>query len=136
MNEYIKNVLANFKDVLKNHYTDFKGTVTRNQFWQFILCIVICYLIAALISMPLKAIGAILAILITLGSMIPCIAITVRRVRDSGFDYRFGFFSILLYAYALLTIVPAKILLSLFSLINFVAFVMLIIFCALPSKQD
>ncbi len=136
MYEYIKNVLNNFVDALKNHYTDFSGTATRTQFWRFILCLLVCYLAAALISIQSKTIGIMLALIITLGSMIPCIAITVRRVRDSGFDYRLGFFSIILYIYAMINIIPTNLLFALLGLVNFVAFVMLLIFCALPSKQD
>lgn len=136
MNEHIKNALNNFTDILKNHYVDFKGTATRTQFWWFILCLFVCYLIVAFISLPLKVIGYILMVLLTLGTMVPCIALTVRRVRDAGFDYRLGFFSILLYIYAVISIMPNNLLFALFSLANFVALAMLIIFCVLPTKQD
>ncbi len=136
MNEYVKNVLNNFTDILKNHYKDFNGTATRKQFWWFILCLLVCYLLTAFISLPLKVIGYTLTTLLTLGTIVPCVALTVRRVRDAGFDYRLGFCAILLYIYALISVMPANLLFALFGLVNFVALVILIIFCSLPTKQD
>ena len=127
--EYIKNILNNCKDVFRNHYADFQGTATRSQFWGFILCIFVCFII-------LRSIASILALLLFLGAITPCIAITVRRIRNAGIDYRVGFLISLLYIFGMLNMLSAKVLMLVVNLFNFVALIALVILCVLPSKKQ
>lgn len=139
-----KLVFKNFVDVLKNHYTDFKGKANISQFWMFILCLFICYLIMGLAYIPSKTVGIIFRVLLTIATITPCIAITVRRVRDAGFDHRLGFLSAIIYIFVLLCMLPdgilnngfVKVLMAFLNLANFVSVIALIVFCVLPSKQD
>ena len=125
--KYCVFTLKNFIDVLKNHYIYFKGTATRSQFWCFIAAIFICFLV-------LKMVAGFLALLLLLGTMVPCIAITVRRMRNAGIDYRLGFIPVLFYIFAIVNMVSPKVLMVILNLVNFVALIALIIFCVLPSK--
>ena len=129
MKEHIIYFFKNFIDIIKNHYLDFKGMATRKQFWYFILGVFICCLVLHLIS-------NILTLLFILGTMIPCVAITVRRLKDADFDPRLGFISILFYIYALFNMLPIKLLMAILSIINIIAIITLVIFCVLPTKEQ
>jgi uncharacterized membrane protein YhaH (DUF805 family) len=126
-----------FIDVFKKHYRDFDGVATRSQFWWFVLGMFVCSFIFGLIA-------KILVILFTLATMVPCVAITVRRIRDTGIDYRLGFLSALFYVSIILNLLPKsvlefgpiRILMALLSLVLFVSFVALLVFCVIPSKQQ
>ena len=147
MNKYLMDLKVNLKNVInifRNQYADFNGRTARDQFWYFVLAIFLCYLIISILSIPSKTIGLILSLLFTLATVVPCVAIIVRRVRDAGIFYKLGFLSILLYAHVLLNMMPAsylnigiiKVFMALLYLVNFVAFIALFIFCVLPSKED
>ena len=137
ISKYFIFTLKNFADVFKKHYCDFNGTATRSQFWWFVLGMFVCSLILGLIA-------KILVLLFTLATMVPCVAITVRRIRDVGIDYRLGFLSALFYVSTILNLLPQSVLdfalirifMALLSLVLFVSFVALIIFCIMPSKQQ
>lgn len=126
-----------FIDVFKKHYRDFDGVATRSQFWWFVLGMFVCSFIFGLIA-------KILVILFTLATMVPCVAITVRRIRDTGIDYRLGFLSSLFYVSIILNLLPKsvlefgpiRILMAILSLVLFVSFVALLVFCVIPSKQQ
>lgn len=147
MNKYLMDLKVNLKNIVnifKNQYTDFSNRTTREQFWWFVLAMFLCYLVIWILSIPSKTIGLILSLLFTLATVVPCVAIIVRRVRDAGIFYKLGFLSILLYAYVLLNMMPEgflnvgiiKVLMALLYLVNFVVFITLLIFCVLPSKED
>ena len=97
MNWYLK--------VLKN-YTDFKGRSKRTEFWMFVLFNAIFLIVAAIIDnllgttidtifgYPVKLNGGLFDVqispsgyfylLYSLAVLIPCIAVTVRRLHDVG----------------------------------------------------
>ena len=128
MKEHITYFFKNFIDVFKSHYIDFQGSATRRQFWCFILGIFICCLVLHFIS-------DLITLLFILATMIPCIAITVRRVRNADFDPRLGFISVFLYIYILLNMIPIKLLMAILSIVNIIILIALIIFCALPPQE-
>lgn len=74
-----------FIDPIKNHYADFEGRLTRKPFWMFVL---ISWIISFGISMIEGIMGlgdlAVLSILYSLILLIPNIAITTRRLHDTG----------------------------------------------------
>jgi uncharacterized membrane protein YhaH (DUF805 family) len=56
-------------------YAEFDGRASRSEFWWFTLFIL-------LISMGAQAIGDTLATLVSLGTLLPSIAVTARRLHD------------------------------------------------------
>lgn len=74
-----------FIDPIKNHYADFEGRLTRKPFWMFVL---ISWIISFGISMIEGILGlgdlAVLSILYSLILLVPNIAITTRRLHDTG----------------------------------------------------
>ena len=62
-------------------YADFSGRANRQKYWMFYLFYIIAYILLAVIDMALGTDG-ILAGLFALGSFVPSIAITARRLHD------------------------------------------------------
>ena len=85
-----------FVDTLKNRYAAFKGRATRSEYWYFMLfSIIIALILTALDSMiinPLLGIQplvetartGILGMLFSLGTLIPSVALAIRRLHDIG----------------------------------------------------
>ena len=85
-----------FVDTLKNRYAAFKGRATRSEYWYFLLfSIIIALILTALDSMiinPLLGIQplvetartGILGTLFSFGTLIPSIALAIRRLHDIG----------------------------------------------------
>ena len=88
-NKYIVSVLNKdgfnkyFVDVLKKQYTDFKGRASRSQYWYYIM-------FYTLIAIPLTIVDAllfgqqVLSGLLGLATVVPCLAMSVRRFHDLG----------------------------------------------------
>ena len=71
-----------FLDPIQNHYVDFTGRATRQQFWMFILFNIIISVIVNVV-----ATGIHLRFLTTLYSLVvllPCLALGARRLHDIG----------------------------------------------------
>ncbi len=67
-----------FLDPIKNHYFDFDGRASREQYWMFFLSIV-------LISLALSLLGSEMIVnLFSLAVLLPNLAISVRRLHDIG----------------------------------------------------
>ena len=72
-----------FLDVLKNKYAQFNGRARRSEFWYF-------YLVATVISLIFTGLGelasvfSIIGMIISLGLIIPQIALATRRLHDIG----------------------------------------------------
>lgn len=66
-----------FWNPVRNHYADFSGRATRQEFWMYVLIYVIIYIILAMVS-------DILALVYSLALLVPGIAITARRLHDTG----------------------------------------------------
>ncbi len=85
-----------FLDTLKNRYAAFKGRATRSEYWYFLLfSIIIALILTALDSMiinPLLGIQplvetartGILGTLFSFGTLIPSVALAIRRLHDIG----------------------------------------------------
>lgn len=83
--------IANFKNVLTNHYSDFSGRARRSEYWWFALVnfglLVSIAIVAAIlksIAGALGAIGSLAYIVVVLGTIIPGIAVGIRRLHDTG----------------------------------------------------
>lgn len=85
-----------FVDTLKNRYAAFKGRATRSEYWYFLLfSIIIALILTALDSMiinPLLGIQpvvetartGILGMLFSIGTLVPSVALAIRRLHDIG----------------------------------------------------
>lgn len=67
-----------FLDPIQKHYVDFEGRVGRQEFWMFILFSVGLNIILEIIGID------ILGALVSLGLFLPNIALTTRRLHDTG----------------------------------------------------
>lgn len=72
-----------FADVFVHHYADFKGKISRKQFWFGYLCLMLLYLpvscLDVLIGLPYILTGIVL-----LAMLVPSTAFMVRRLHDVG----------------------------------------------------
>lgn len=71
-----------FINPIKNQYVDFYGIATRQQFWMYVLFYLIGYVILAVID-GILGLG-LLTLIYGLGLLIPSLAITARRLHDTG----------------------------------------------------
>lgn len=80
-----------FLDVIKNKYAEFHGRARRSEYWFFILfkwvtlfAITTVGGFLGFLSESIATIGPILIVIFYLGMIIPTLAVTVRRLHDSG----------------------------------------------------
>ncbi|WP_163517475.1 DUF805 domain-containing protein [Gelidibacter japonicus] len=78
-----------YLDAFKNKYADFSGRARRTEYWMFMLfhiltIFLLVFLSGALSELHLESMGVILLVVYILASFIPALAITVRRLHDSG----------------------------------------------------
>ncbi len=64
-------------------YADFNGRSTRSEYWYFYLCYIIVFAIIWLLSFFEESLS-ILTILFGLATLIPSLAVAVRRLHDIG----------------------------------------------------
>ena len=82
-----------FIDYLKNNYLEFKGRVSRRQYWMFTLYSAILGFVVGLIA-GLIPVLSIFALLFSLALIIPSIGLGIRRLHDlnlSGWFYLIAF---------------------------------------------
>lgn len=68
---------------LVKKYADFQGRATRPEFWWFMLAVAIATLIAAVIDDGLIGGGEIVETIVGLATVIPSLAVGVRRLHDT-----------------------------------------------------
>jgi uncharacterized membrane protein YhaH (DUF805 family) len=66
------------------HYADFKGRASRKEFWMFCLFQTIIYVCLFFIIRLNYNIGMIISTLYHWGSLLPALAVTVRRLHDAN----------------------------------------------------
>ena len=83
--------IDNYKAVLTNKYSDFSGRARRSEYWWFVLVnagaligIVIVAGILSAIAKPLGVVGYLLYLVVALGTLIPGLAVGIRRLHDTG----------------------------------------------------
>lgn len=103
--------MEHFLDAFRN-YANFQGRATRTQYWMFILIYLVIYVVLSIIDsfigMPL------LSAVFSLALLIPSIAYATRRLHDAG---RTGWWQLI-------------------ALIPLIGAIVLIVFLAMPSKDD
>jgi uncharacterized membrane protein YhaH (DUF805 family) len=81
-----------FLKVLKEHYADFKGRARRKEFWMYYLVWGIIYTVLYIIFMILAftqssilmGLGSLLLSAFSLATIVPTLAVGVRRLHDMG----------------------------------------------------
>lgn len=108
-----------FVDVIKNQYLGWTGKADRQEFWMYTLCVFVLFFALGILTgilgiIKLGFLGSLLMAVCSLGLICPNIAITLRRLRDAGFN-------------------PWLILIS---LVPFVGGIALLVLLCLPSKNN
>jgi len=87
----MNEIIQNYKEILTQKYCRFSGRANRSEFWYFALAnaviqVVLYILILAVASSSTSAAVAIYAIsaIYSLAVLLPGLAVTVRRLHDSG----------------------------------------------------
>lgn len=65
-----------------SQYTGFSGRARRSEFWWYTLFTVIVYLVVGVVDAVLKT--GILGLIVGLALLLPTLAVTVRRLHDTG----------------------------------------------------
>lgn len=80
-----------YLDILRNHYADFDGRARRKEYWMFFLVNIAVYVgiivVAGIVGVVSDLLGGLvmgLYVLYALGVMVPSVALTVRRLHDTG----------------------------------------------------
>lgn len=68
------------KTVVMQKYANFSGRATRSEYWWFVLAYIIAYIVLAIVDYVLGV--QLLTAILSLGLLIPSIAVGVRRLHD------------------------------------------------------
>ena len=85
---------------LTQKYATFSGRATRSEFWYFILGTIILSIVVGALSAIIGhyisgILGGLITLVYTLGLIIPCLAISVRRLHDTNKDWWFILFGLI-----------------------------------------
>ena len=98
-------------------YAEFSGRSRRSEYWYFLLFVILISIAAAIVDGILASVigfGGLLSIVFGLGIIIPSLAVSVRRLHDTG---RSGW-------WLLLNLVP------------FIGFIIVLVLLAQESKEE
>ena len=74
-------IVANYRDIIANHYFDMRGRVSRSRFWWFVLANVIASILAQIVGgvvhLPLGEVY-------NLAVLLPAMSLGARRLQDIG----------------------------------------------------
>jgi uncharacterized membrane protein YhaH (DUF805 family) len=70
------------RSVIVERYADFQGRAPRSEFWWFWLFYVLLGLVIGALSAGSDVLGGILNLVVTLGLLVPSIAVGIRRLHD------------------------------------------------------
>ena len=80
-----------FLNVIRNHYADFEGRARRKEYWMFYLFTIAIYFAIVILAAILSSIADVLGLVgwlayavFALGVIVPGVAVTVRRLHDTG----------------------------------------------------
>ncbi|GHT90439.1 aminopeptidase [Betaproteobacteria bacterium] len=113
-----------FLSILKTKYADFEGRAGREEFWMYTLFVILVFIPLSIVAAIAFAISNILGILLfgvlvlaAIGLFVPSLAISVRRLHDTG---RSGW-------WYLICVIP---------IVNWVGSIVLLVFYCLDSQPD
>ena len=72
-----------YLDILKNKYATFSGRARRKEYWMFFLINLLIAMAIGIVE-AMIGLGGILGLLYALAMLIPGIAVSVRRLHDTG----------------------------------------------------
>jgi len=80
-----------FLDVMKNKYAQFEGRASRSEYWYFVLFYIIFAVVVGLLDGVMAGLTGgntggigILSLIYILGTLVPSIAVGIRRLHDTG----------------------------------------------------
>lgn len=73
-----------FLDPVQNHYADFEGRATRQQFWMYVLVVLMISVVFMILGAVIGSVAGMVHMLISLGLLVPGLAIGARRLHDTG----------------------------------------------------
>ena len=71
------------RSVIVERYVDFQGRSPRSEFWWFALFYLLLSLVIGAVSALSDVLGGILNLVVTLGLLVPSIAVSIRRLHDT-----------------------------------------------------
>lgn len=75
-------IVSNYISVLKN-YANFSGRARRSEYWQFVLAnFVVSFVVAFVVGLISPTVASFLSMVYTLATLVPTIALCIRRVHD------------------------------------------------------
>lgn len=77
---FFKDLIENTKTIITKKYFCFEGRAARKEFWMWVLVIFVLNLIFNFIP----KIGGILSLILALGTLLPSLGVTARRLHDLG----------------------------------------------------
>ena len=77
-----KELVENFKSIIKNKYYCFNGRADRKEFWLFVLAVLLVNLALLIIDSIIRL--QILSKLFPLAILLPMLGVTARRLHDLG----------------------------------------------------
>ncbi len=72
-----------YLNVIKNHYADFSGRVSRRDFWMFYLHSFVIGIVVNIVDAVLTG-GGVLGGILSLALFLPAVGMGVRRLQDTG----------------------------------------------------
>lgn len=126
------------------NYAKFEGRAPRAEYWWYVLAIIVATIVAividGLIGIKLAGPYGPLYLLLALGTLVPSITVTVRRLHDTN---RSGWWTLLVVPYAVAALLAMRAMASasmvglgsagLLAIIGLVCLIALLVFMVLPS---
>lgn len=65
-------------------YTDFSGRARRSEYWYWSLAMFLTFFVVGMIMVTSSTLGTLLEVVLLLAVLLPSLAVTVRRLHDTG----------------------------------------------------
>lgn len=124
-------------------YAEFTGRSRRKEYWMYILLLIVLMVVATLIERMLGLTGMVgpygpLTALIALGTLVPSIAVGIRRLHDTN---RSGWWLLILYAPAIISMLLPMLgiinlsLAMILSIVSLIGLIVLIVFFVMEGTK-
>jgi len=67
-----------------NKYADFSGRARRSEYWYWTLAVIVAIVVCLILTAIAHTLGLVLYLLVLLGTLVPGLAVGVRRLHDTG----------------------------------------------------
>jgi uncharacterized membrane protein YhaH (DUF805 family) len=65
-------------------YTDFSGRARRSEYWYWSLAMFLAFVVVGVVAAASSTLGTLLEVVLFLAVLLPSLAVTVRRLHDTG----------------------------------------------------